>query len=114
MRSQTFCCLNPNCQKPVNPSGAKFCQNCGKPRVCLKGRYLPRQPLGTGGFGKTYFAEGLDKFSNLCVIKQLVPKVRETWAVEKAKELFEREAQQLQKLGDRPNIPALLAYFELA
>jgi serine/threonine protein kinase len=73
---------------------------------------LPRQPLGTGGFGKTYLAEDLDKLGELCVIKQLVPKVREIWAVEKAKELFEREAQQLQKLGDRPDIPALLAYFE--
>jgi serine/threonine protein kinase len=112
MRSQTFCCLNPNCQKPVNPGGAKFCQNCGKPLVCLRGRYLPRRPLGTGGFGKTYLAEDLDKLGELCAIKQLVPKVREIWAVEKARELFEREAQQLQKLGDRPDIPALMAYFE--
>ena len=65
-----------------------------------------------GGFGKTYLAEDVDKLNELCVIKQLAPKFEGNWALKKAVELFEKEAQRLQQLGEHPQIPTLLAYFQ--
>ena len=71
------------------------------------------QPLGQGGFGRTYLAEDIDKLDERCVVKQLTPNVRGTWAMNKAVELFKQEAMQLQKLGgENLQIPSLSAYFE--
>lgn len=71
------------------------------------------QPLGQGGFGRTYLAEDEDKLNERCVVKQLTPNVRGTWAMNKAVELFKQEAMQLQKLGgENLQIPSLYAYFE--
>ncbi len=68
--------------------------------------------IGAGGFGKTYLAEDIDKLNEKCVIKQFARQTRGTYALKKAKELFEQEARQLQKLGEYQQIPRLLAYFE--
>ena len=106
------CCLNPDCQNPLHPDGTKLCQSCGTQLVLLKNRYHPIKPLGRGGFGITYLAEDLDKLNERCVIKQLAPKVQGSWAIQKAKELFEQEARRLQQLGENPQIPTLFAYFE--
>jgi WD40 repeat protein/tRNA A-37 threonylcarbamoyl transferase component Bud32 len=65
-----------------------------------------------GGFGRTYLAEDVDKLNELCVIKQLAPKAEGSWALKKAVELFQKEAQRLQQLGENPQIPTLIAYFE--
>jgi hypothetical protein len=46
-------CLNPDCQRPQNPDGTKFCQNCGA-RLLLGDRYRAIKPIGQGGFGKTF------------------------------------------------------------
>ncbi|MCT7961418.1 serine/threonine protein kinase [Laspinema sp. D1] len=107
------CCLNPSCPNPHNPDGIKFCQSCGNPLVVLRSHYYPRQLLSNeGGFGRTYLAEDIDKLHEKCVIKQLAPQVQGTSALQKAKELFEQEARQLQELGEHPQIPTLYAYFE--
>ncbi|MCT7956328.1 protein kinase domain-containing protein [Laspinema palackyanum] len=107
------CCLNPSCPNPQNPDGIKFCQSCGNPLVVLRSHYYPRQLLSNeGGFGRTYLAEDIDKLHEKCVIKQLAPQVQGTSALQKAKELFEQEARQLQQLGEHPQIPTLYAYFE--
>lgn len=107
------CCLNPSCPNPHNPDGIKFCQSCGNPLVVLRSHYYPRQLLSNeGGFGRTYLAEDIDKLHEKCVIKQLAPQVQGTSALQKAKELFEQEARQLQQLGEHPQIPTLYAYFE--
>lgn len=107
------CCLNPSCPNPHNPDGIKFCQSCGNPLVVLRNHYHPRQLLSNeGGFGRTYLAEDIDKLHEKCVIKQLAPQVQGTSALQKAKELFEQEARQLQQLGEHPQIPTLYAYFE--
>ncbi|KAB8335892.1 protein kinase, partial [Scytonema tolypothrichoides VB-61278] len=106
------CCLNPGCHNPPNPDGTMFCSNCGTGLVVLRNRYRPIKSLGSGGFGKTYLAEDIDKLKEKCVIKQFAPQVQGTGAFQKAKELFEQEAIRLQQLGDHPQIPTLLAYFE--
>ncbi|HEY9866156.1 MAG TPA: serine/threonine-protein kinase, partial [Candidatus Obscuribacterales bacterium] len=67
--------------------------------------------LGQGGFGRTYLAEDRDKLNEKCVVKQFVPMIQGTAGLQKALELFEREAKQLQQLGHHPQIPGLSAYF---
>jgi serine/threonine protein kinase len=78
----------------------------------LRNRYRPIKSLGSGGFGKTYLAEDIDKLNTQCVIKQFAPQITGTNAFQKAKELFLQEAQQLEELGEHSQIPTLLAYFE--
>jgi serine/threonine protein kinase len=67
--------------------------------------------LGKGGFGRTYLAEDRDKLNEKCVVKQFVPMIQGTAGLQKALELFEREARQLQQLGHHSQIPGLSAYF---
>ncbi|MFM6499032.1 MAG: protein kinase domain-containing protein [Dolichospermum sp.] len=107
-----ICCLNPGCHNPSVPEHTQFCPNCNVAIVTLKDRYRPIKSLGSGGFGKTYLAQDIDKLNTQCVIKQFAPQISGTNAFQKAKELFLQEAQQLQKLGEHSQIPTLLAYFE--
>ncbi|GAX41173.1 protein kinase [Tolypothrix sp. NIES-4075] len=106
-----ICCLNAVCHNPPNPDDAKVCSHCGVPLITLR-HYRPIRVLGSGGFGKTYLAEDVEKFNEQCVIKQFAPQAQGTKALEKATELFEQEARRLQQLGEHPQIPTLFAYFE--
>jgi WD40 repeat protein len=106
-------CLNPDCKRPQNVDGAEFCQSCGAKLIPLiRGRYRILQPLGQGGFGKTFLSVDEDRLNTRCVIKQFSPQLKGTKALEKAIKLFEQEAVRLHELGEHPHIPALLAYFE--
>jgi serine/threonine protein kinase len=109
-----ICCLNPDCLNPLNPNGKKFCQSCSTPLVSLlRNRFRVIRVLSDeGGFGRTYLSEDVDKLNERCVIKQLAPKFQGTWSQKKAMELFAEEAQRLQDLGEHPQIPTLIAYFE--
>jgi serine/threonine protein kinase len=107
-----ICCLNPACHNPPASDSTQFCPNCGVPLVVLRNRYRPVKSLGGGGFGKTYLAEDIDKLNQKCVIKQLAPQVQGTGALQKATELFAQEARRLEQLGEHPQIPTLLAYFQ--
>lgn len=78
----------------------------------LRGRYRPVQPIGQGGFGRTYLAVDEDRLGTRCVIKQFSPQVQGTKSLEKAVQLFNQEAMRLDELGEHPQIPRLLAYFE--
>jgi WD40 repeat protein/tRNA A-37 threonylcarbamoyl transferase component Bud32 len=107
------CCLNPACQQPQNADDVEFCLSCGtKLTVLLRGRYRVMRPIGQGGFGRTYLALDDDRLKARCVIKQFSPQLQGTKALEKAVKLFEQEAVRLYELGEHPQIPALLAYFE--
>ncbi|MDB9312575.1 serine/threonine protein kinase, partial [Spirulina sp. CS-785/01] len=101
-------CLNPDCLHPNNPDNSKFCQNCGN-QLLLENRYYAECILGQGAFGRTFLARDKHKPSKpFCVIKQFLPETSDT---EKAAQLFEREAQQLEVLGTHRQIPELFAYF---
>src|SRR5919202_900221 len=107
-------CSNPTCSNPFNRDGNQFCQSCGSQTLSslFRNRYRVIQLLGEGGFGRTYEAIDTDRMDDPCVIKQFVPQVQGTAALEKATELFKQEAKRLYELGEHPQIPRLIAYFE--
>lgn len=109
-----ICCLNPECSNPQNPDGYTICQTCDTPLVALlRNRFRVMGVLSDeGGFGRTYLAEDTDKLNELCVVKQLAPKFQGTWSQKKAIQLFSQEAKRLKELGEHPQIPTLIAYFE--
>jgi serine/threonine protein kinase len=104
-----ICCLNPSCQNPTCEEDVNFCPECGTELVILENRYRPLQSIGRGGFGKTYLAKDIKKFAEKCVIKQFAPYSGDDSDSEKMR--FRDEAKQLQKLGEHPQIPSLLAFF---
>jgi serine/threonine-protein kinase len=105
-------CVNPNCANPNNEPFAISCASCGS-NLKLRNRYRASRPLGKGGFGATFLAadEGLPGFPS-CVVKQLRPNTQSASVMKMARELFEREAFTLGKIGSHPQIPRLLDYFE--
>ncbi len=98
-----------------------FCERKGplhcmdhQPGDIIRRRYQIISSLGGGGFGQTYLAEDRQLFNRKCVVKQLKPQPNILkvlpWADLKAR--FDKEADCLAKLGDHPQIPALLDKFE--
>jgi len=79
----------------------------------IKNRYQIQDILGQGGFGRTYLALDIERFDEPCVLKEFVPTHTKQYAVQKARELFEREARILYKIN-HPQIPKFLAWFEHA
>jgi serine/threonine protein kinase len=79
----------------------------------LDRRYLIVEVLSQGGFGVTFLAQDTKRPGNpICVVKQLSPANSQPELLTKTKKLFIQEAEILQKLGEHPRIPRLLAYFE--
>ncbi len=73
-------------------------------------RYRIVRDIGHGGFGKTYLAEDINRFSERCVLKELAPAPENLEVLEKAKQLFSREAEVLYKL-QHPQIPRFREWF---
>ena len=120
-------CTRPGCPRPINSFAdlddsntlstvqQKFCTNCGMPLI-LVGRYLPIKRLGQGGFGTAYLAR--DRYTpgmRRCVVKQFQPAGElSPQQMQLARQLFEREAEVLEQLGNNhPQIPDLFAFFPL-
>jgi serine/threonine protein kinase, bacterial len=105
-------CLNPICPNPENVAYSQRCQSCGS-LLLLRDRYRVVEPLGQGGFGATFLAndEALPGEPS-CVIKQLRPSATAPHVLQMARELFEREARTLGRIGNHPQVPRLLDYFE--
>ena len=106
-------CLNPTCTHPKNMSHDQTCQACGA-QLVLNNRYRATRILGRGGFATTFLA--IDQTlpgTPECVIKQLRPVVSAPHILEMSRELFQREAAILGKIGNHPHLPRLLDYFEL-
>ncbi len=85
-------------------------------QLILDGRYLPIKLLGQGGFGAAYLASDRRTPANhACVVKQFQPPPDLTaQQMEIALNLFDREAEVLERLGaQHPQIPRLLAFFPL-
>ncbi len=105
-----------------NPETNLFCQVCGEklsPQTMnlvagavLEGRYRIVQQIGQGGFGRTYLCEDLNRFNEPCVLKEFAPQVHGTNPLDKAKRLFEREANVLYKL-QHPQIPKFRELFQM-
>lgn len=106
-------CLNPGCKSPENLTHTEICQSCGS-KLLLQGRYRVVQGLGQGGFGATFLAkdESLPGIP-YCVIKQLRPVTSSAHVLQMARDLFQREAKTLGKVGNHPQVPRLLDYFEV-
>ena len=105
-------CIKSECPSPKNPSTARQCLACGS-ELLLRDRYRVSGALGKGGFGTTFLAhdEGLPGCPP-CVIKQLHPTAESPHVMQMARELFAREAKILGKIGNHPQLPRLLDYFE--
>lgn len=107
-----------------NPAGSRFCLNCGEklldtpvsnsiqPGRVLGDRYAIVRQIGQGGFGRTYLAEDVNRFRELCVLKEFSPQVQTAYVLQKAEELFQREASVLYKL-QHPQIPRFRENFRI-
>ncbi|QSJ14964.1 serine/threonine protein kinase [Nostoc sp. UHCC 0702] len=100
-----------------NNDSNRFCTHCGEPLPLAVGqvvnhRYRIIRQLGQGGFGRTYLAEDGNQSHQTCVLKEFAPQVQQKQDLQKAKELFEREASVLKKL-QHPQIPRFHASLQV-
>jgi serine/threonine protein kinase, bacterial len=101
-----------------NATDSRFCRLCGEPLQLspqaigqlLGYRYQVVSELGQGGFGRTYLAEDTHRFNERCVLKEYAPQVQGEQALQKAEELFAREAGILYQL-QHPQIPRFREFF---
>ena len=80
------------------------------PETIINNRYKIQGELGNGDFGRTYLASDDQRFGELCVLKEFVPKSSEKYKDKKSREFFEREAKVLFQMNHQ-QIPKFLAWF---
>ena len=93
--SSVVYCLNPDCLELQDSTATNFCRDCGS-ALTLAGRYRAESVIGESSFGRSLVAT--DKGGDRCVIKQRY----------RCSEDFAQDAQRLKKLGEHPQIPAVL------
>ncbi|XZN90130.1 MAG: protein kinase domain-containing protein [Microcoleus sp.] len=89
-----------------------MCLNSGD---ILRDRYRIIDELGEGGFARTYRAVDIHEpdEKSLCVVKEIRQhQSTDPRALERAKQLFEREATTLKILSQHPRIPAFIEHFQ--
>jgi serine/threonine protein kinase/class 3 adenylate cyclase len=74
------------------------------------GRYVVQRVLGQGGFGRSYLVEDSQRFGELCVLKEFFPRNASKRSLQKALDLFKREAKTLYQIN-HPQVPKFLAGF---
>lgn len=77
----------------------------------LQQRFQVVKVLGQGGFGRTYLAEDQGRFQEPCVLKEFTPQQLGAEVLQKAKELFQKEAAILYRIN-HPQVPKFQATFE--
>lgn len=77
----------------------------------LQNRYRILSILGQGGFGRTYLAEDSNRYDERCAMKEFIPPQGSQYTLNKARELFQREAAILYQIS-HPQIPQFRATFE--
>ncbi|NJO40156.1 MAG: CHASE2 domain-containing protein [Cyanobacteria bacterium CRU_2_1] len=79
----------------------------------LDGRYEILEKIGEGAFGETYLAQDHKRPSHpQCVVKRLRSDIPSQYH-QRVIEFFHQEAAVLEKLGEHPQIPQLLAHFAI-
>jgi len=106
-------CTNPHCHNPQNLDRATICKSC-ESNLLLKGRYRVFHTLGQSLTCRTFLAADEDQPSQpRCVIQQFCGA---SWAADGPHQLnrtFLGSAARLDELGKHPQIPKLLAFFEV-
>jgi serine/threonine-protein kinase len=103
-------------QQHINNDNHHFCIHCGEALPLTAGqvidhRYEIARILGQGGFGRSYLAIDRQKSRKTCVLKEFAPQVVKPQDLQKAKELFQREASVLEKIQHR-QIPHFHSSFQ--
>jgi serine/threonine-protein kinase len=81
-----------------------------EPGSKVGGRYKVQRVLGQGGFGRSYLVEDTQRFGELCVLKEFFPTNTSSRNLQKALDLFKREAKTLYQIH-HPQIPTFHACF---
>ncbi|NER78544.1 MAG: protein kinase, partial [Leptolyngbya sp. SIO1D8] len=101
---------------PAVPEKASRPKSTPTPREHLEpgskvgGRYQVKRVLGQGGFGRSYLVEDSQRFGELCVLKEFFPATTSKRTLQKALDLFKREAKTLYQIN-HPQIPKFMACF---
>ncbi|MCU0550217.1 MAG: protein kinase [Leptolyngbya sp. Prado105] len=81
------------------------------PGTLIHNQYRIQRILGQGGLGRTYLSLDTHSFEERRVLKEFAPHGISSQSLQKAKDLFYREAQLLYQIK-HPQIPKFFAYFE--
>lgn len=108
-------CLNPNCPRPQNIDGMKFCITCGTklllvksndPKLPTVGSYRAIKIFSNSNWGRTFLGKHEESSDDYwCSIQQLMPSLGYS-------ESFKQEAIFLSKLNSHPQIPTIYDYIE--
>ncbi|PSN20431.1 hypothetical protein C7271_02285 [filamentous cyanobacterium CCP5] len=80
------------------------------PESKVGGRYTIQRVLGQGGFGRSYLVKDTQRFGEFCVLKEFFPANKSGRSLQKALDLFKREAKTLYQIN-HPQVPTFLACF---
>lgn len=104
-----LCCLNPNCQNPVNFDEREYCFSCGIKLVpSLGDRFRPVHPLAAGGLHQTFLAQDRDTPESYVVQQLALPRSNNYHLISN---IFYSQAKKIAQIADNDRIPTLSAYF---